>query len=217
MKNKFNDNEIICNSKSGIYVIINIITSKIYIGSAVNLSHRRHTHLSALKLKKHKNRYLQSSYNKYGEHCFIFKVIEYVDNKESLINREQFWINQFDFKKELYNLSPTAKNCLGVKRSNETKLKLSIAAKNMSLEHRKKISLVNKGRKCSDKMKQYLIDKSVKKPVIQIERNSYEIVNIFKSLMEAERHTGFGSANISSVCSGLKPTYKNYLWRYLED
>jgi len=61
---------------SGIYQIKNLITSKIYVGSAFNLYDRYRTHKSKLKSNKHDNAHLQRSYIKYGGESFVFQVME---------------------------------------------------------------------------------------------------------------------------------------------
>ena len=51
----------------GIYKIINVVNNKFYVGSAVDLKRRKTRHFSELRTGKHNNRYLQSSWDKYGE------------------------------------------------------------------------------------------------------------------------------------------------------
>lgn len=116
-------------SGSGIYKITNLINGKIYIGSSVNLKRRKTIHLSNLKNKKHGNRYLQNSFDKYGEDNFIFEILEPVEDKNNLIVREQYWIDTLNAcnKNIGYNLAPTAGSLLGVKRSQESKIKISQA------------------------------------------------------------------------------------------
>lgn len=77
--------------KSGIYKITNIVNNKSYIGSAVNVSHRLTTHKYKLRHNTQPNQHLLSAYNKYGFENFKFQVLEYVENKEFLLVREQLW------------------------------------------------------------------------------------------------------------------------------
>jgi len=112
--------------KSGIYKITNIINNKIYIGSAVNFNKRWNAHRSELKLNKHHCKHLQNSYNKYNENCFIYEIIEIVDNINDLLIKEQYWI---DLLKPDYNTSKIAGSSLGVKASKETKKKIGEANK----------------------------------------------------------------------------------------
>jgi len=128
---------------SGVYIIKNIITNKIYVGSSYNYSKRISQHKLELNKNKHHNAYLQRAWNKYGKNAFIFDYIEKCD-EELLIEREQYWM---DFYKSYlsehgYNINPTAGSCLGCKRSDETKKRISSSKKGhiVSDETKHKIS-----------------------------------------------------------------------------
>ena len=54
------------------------------------------------------------------------------------------------------------------------------------------------------------------KPVVQLDRNSNEIINVFNSAMEADRQ-GFDKGNISRCCNGKRKTHGGYKWMYLSD
>lgn len=77
----------------GIYKIVNLKNSKVYIGSTTNFSRRKKEHFKRLKANNHGNPHLQHSYNKYKEESFIFEIIE---RTEELIIREQYYIKQFN-------------------------------------------------------------------------------------------------------------------------
>lgn len=113
--------------KSGIYKITNIITNKFYIGSAVILEKRKCEHFSCLRKQNHINKHLQNAFNKHGESNFIFEVLEEVQDKTELIEREQHYLDTLLFAQEYiatnkkdnrflmigYNICPTAGNTLG--------------------------------------------------------------------------------------------------------
>ena len=108
-------------------MIVNKLNKKIYIGSSENLKRRKNAHFNKLNSNKHKNIYLQRSYNKYGEENFNFEIIEECEDKTKLLEREQFLLDiYFDNCKNCYNICPIAGSTFGVKRNKETKLKLSI-------------------------------------------------------------------------------------------
>ena len=111
---------------SGIYKITNIINGKIYIGSAVDLINRKKIHISKLNKGLHENEYLQRSWKKYGQENFIFKIIELVEDKNLLLQREQFWINNTNCcnRNIGYNICSIAGNTFGLEISNETREKL---------------------------------------------------------------------------------------------
>lgn len=108
-------------NKSGIYVIKNTINGKEYIGSAISLYNRFHTHKCQLINRTHSNNKLLRSYKKYGDESFVFEIIELCEKKD-LIIREQFWI---DTKTPVLNICKIAGNTLGFKLSKKTKNHLS--------------------------------------------------------------------------------------------
>ena len=80
---------------TGIYSIKNISTSHIYIGQSVELKRRIRRHKQKLRYNTHENDYLQKHYNKYGEECFVFDIIEICDI-DTLDEREVFWIRHYE-------------------------------------------------------------------------------------------------------------------------
>jgi group I intron endonuclease len=86
----------------GIYKILNLINGKFYIGSTKNLKKRRWEHYFNLRHNRHPCHHLQSSFNKYGEEVFEFICVEFCD-KTKLMEREQYWLDEFWDKKILYN------------------------------------------------------------------------------------------------------------------
>lgn len=109
--------------KSGIYVILNHQSGKIYVGSAVHLFHRKNEHLSRLKKGIHHNKHLQNSWNKYGESVFSFYVLEFVDDLDLLIIREQFWMDLTQCYENGYNKRRKAESNRGIVFSEETRQK----------------------------------------------------------------------------------------------
>ena len=94
--------------KMGIYKIINVKNNKFYIGSAVNFSRRKARHFSELHNNKHNNRYLQASWNKYGESAFVFVVVEEVQDKAVLLEAENRWLKEHVGKEHCYNIGVDA-------------------------------------------------------------------------------------------------------------
>ena len=77
----------------GIYKITNIKNGKYYIGSSKDIINRLSKHFSELKSDSHRNKHLQSSYNKYGLDSFKSEIIE-VCLIQDIIAREQYYIDQ---------------------------------------------------------------------------------------------------------------------------
>jgi group I intron endonuclease len=107
---------------SGIYQIQSKTKpERIYIGSGVNIQKRWWTHVCELRSNKHYNFKLQRHYNKYGESDLQFSILLGC-GKQDLIKHEQFFIDSLD---PYFNICKTAGSQLGLKRSNEFRLKMS--------------------------------------------------------------------------------------------
>ena len=99
--------------RSGIYKIENTATGSCYVGSAVHIQKRWGSHRHSLRNHKKSPPKLQRAWDKYGEHAFLFSVIEYCP-VESLLMREQFHIDELQPR---YNTRTLADSNLGVKWS----------------------------------------------------------------------------------------------------
>ena len=115
--------------KMGVYIIKNKMSNKVYVGSTYNFKKRYNEHFKDLIANRHDNQHLQNAVNKYGIDNFIFEIIEYVDDKSALLEREQHYINTLNAVNEGYNICPIAGSPRGRKVSEETRNKLSIASK----------------------------------------------------------------------------------------
>ena len=56
----------------------------------------------------------------------------------------------------------------------------------------------------------------ISKVVLQIDKNTNVVINIFPSLMEAERETGCSHTHIQKCCKGKRKTTGGYKWEYKE-
>lgn len=143
--------------KAGIYRIVNTLTKKYYLGSALDLDRRKKAHLNKLKNNKHHSKKLQNSFNKYGEGVFVFEIMEQVYFPNDYSNAikieylqclEQYYLDLYILYKLGYNMSsktdyPAVKRTKeslekarntrvrnGTTMSQETKFKISVALKN---------------------------------------------------------------------------------------
>jgi group I intron endonuclease len=118
-----------------------------YIGSTKNLRDRRWRHLRELKRQIHKNRIIQSIYNKYGEEYLIFSIIEEVSEDKDLLNVEQTYLDEHFGLDNCVNLAKQSMGGKintnpwqahefnkGKKRSEETKKLQSDSAKKLHKE-----------------------------------------------------------------------------------
>ena len=125
---------------SGIYMILNVVTGRVYVGSALNLRHRIRDHLRDLTRGSHRNIVLQSSWRKRGGNAFHFSVLELVERKTSLVHREQFYINFFGAttKANGYNMAPKAGSQLGLKRRPESNAATAAGLRGRTLSDERK-------------------------------------------------------------------------------
>lgn len=106
---------LIEDSSPGIYGIISESHGRIYIGSSDDILRRKKQHISALRRNKHHCKYLQNSWNKYGEDSFKFIVIEKMEDihKDESVEKirrfryEQKYIDLFTGTNYLYNSTKT--------------------------------------------------------------------------------------------------------------
>lgn len=107
--------------KSGIYKL-EWKEGYFYYGQTQDLLKRKTQHFCRLKGGYHNNRKLQRIYNKFGPPSFtIIEVCELI----CLDERESFYLKRDWGKIKCCNICSFAKNHRGVKRSDETKLKIS--------------------------------------------------------------------------------------------
>ena len=134
---------------SGIYQIKNMLNGKCYIGSAVNLQQRWAIHLSILRRNQHYNTHLQRAFDKYGELVFMFSVLEQIEDTEQLIPHEQYYLDALNPE---YNIAPTAGSSLGVRHTEEVRIKQTgernhFYGKHHSVETRAKMSAALAGKR----------------------------------------------------------------------
>jgi group I intron endonuclease len=94
--------------KNVIYKIRNVVNGNYYIGSTVDSRKRFWAHRKDLRLGQHVCVYLQRAWNKYGEDCFKFEVVEQLDSKEALFPAEQRWLDEHFGKEYCYNVAAHA-------------------------------------------------------------------------------------------------------------
>lgn len=218
---------------SGIYQILCVPTGKVYIGSAVDLWNRWRQHRGDLQRNKHPNSYLQHAWNKHGAAAFQFQVLLFCSATE-LIAQEQQKIDALKATDDRhgFNLAPTAGSHLGIKRSIETRAKLSSVRRQImsSSAARAAVSRVHKGKTMSDEARARMsaahmgqkksaesIAKTVAahvKPYIVTEPggNSYRIAN----LKQFCRDHGLCYVGAKRVLSEKRQTYKGWVFRHAE-
>lgn len=219
-----------------IYKITNIITNKLYIGQTKKpLKIRWKEHIKLSKIKDFK---FYRSIRKYGIENFKPEILEIV-TKETINEREKYWIKKLDTYKNGYNSTlgggdnpmnykeyrdkvgeskKGKKYWLGKKHTDKTKIKMSKSAigRKRTIEDKKKQSETRKRLHLGAKSG---FDHFNSKSIAQLDDNG-NILKIFGSIREAEifinkKRTG----NIHRV---LNPSYSNktafgYKWKILSE
>jgi len=108
---------------TGVYKIRNIINNDYYIGSCSHIKgfpSRWSNHRRLLRANKHHSIILQRAWNKYGEHEFIFEILEECE-PQRCVSREQYYFNTLNPK---YNILQVAGSSFGRKLTSEQIQKL---------------------------------------------------------------------------------------------
>jgi group I intron endonuclease len=192
-----------------VYIIINSINSKVYIGSTVDVCKRRCSHFGDLNNNRHSNKHLQNAYNKYDKNAFNMYLLEYVEDKDVLLIREQYWIDLSNVvdKNVGYNNSPSAMNSLGVIHSEESKKLRSIFSSGESNPFY--------GKKHSKETLDQ-ISNANSKPIFQFDLKG-NFIKEWKSATEIQSVERYSRNCIYNCCHHKVQKHKGYLWFYKEE
>jgi group I intron endonuclease len=108
-----------------VYKITNEVDGKFYIGSTNNLIKRYYTHINHIRSGKNTCIKLIRAVNKHGEDNFKFEIVCECLTHEVLKTEQEY----IDNLKPHYNVAKVAGSNLGIKRTEETKLKKSVSQK----------------------------------------------------------------------------------------
>lgn len=197
---------------SGIYQIKNKLDGKSYIGSSNNIKRRWSEHSARLNMGIHHSNYLQNAWDKYGKENFEIHIL-FTCPESELIRIEQYCINNYGSE---YNMCKIAGRTTGIKLTEKHKRKISEAKKGSicSEELKLKISLVHKGKitPLETKLKMSI---ATSKPVVQIDRETLQIINYFSSIKEAQIKSK--TYNISDAILGKRNHSGGFIWKFLLD
>jgi group I intron endonuclease len=132
--------------KSGIYQWINKSNGKSYVGSSINISTRLKQYFNLNYLLKNSNKMIIcNALLKYGYSKFELIILEYCENKSSIIEREQYYLNKINPE---YNTLKKAGSSLGYRHSSESLSKMSAAklGSKLSEETKDKIAAYRLGK-----------------------------------------------------------------------
>ena len=152
------------------------------------------------------------------------------ENNNNPLTKKKRNENYANFKGEnhpMYGRTGENHPMYGKHHSEETRKKMSknhanfkgenhpFYGKHHTEETKRKMSEAKKGKYCGEKNHR-------SKSVVQIDPNTNEVVNIYFSISEVTKQTGFNQSAISQCCNGKysrlgNNIYKGFKWMYLED
>lgn len=91
-----------------IYKIRNVTNQKFYVGSTTNKRERFRNHRKQLRGGRHHCPHLQAAWDKYGEECFVFEVVEEVATVADLFAAENRWLDAHFGQPYCYNAGRSA-------------------------------------------------------------------------------------------------------------
>jgi group I intron endonuclease len=103
----------------GIYLILNTINNKVYVGQSIDLTARWRKHQ-----KEKKKSYLYNAMRKYGPEAFKFVVVEYC-LRSQLDGKEIYWIKAFKAQDSNYGYNNTTGGKNGFSFSERSRKKMS--------------------------------------------------------------------------------------------
>lgn len=92
----------------GIYKIRNVVNQKFYVGSSNDVKDRFRKHRTLLRKNRHHCKHLQAAWNKYGEECFKFEVVDVIAEEAALFAAEDAWLREWVGKEQCYNSGRSA-------------------------------------------------------------------------------------------------------------
>jgi len=209
----------------GVYLILNTINGKGYIGSSNNIKTRFRWHKNELLKNKHCNDYLQNSYNKYGKEAFTYTILQKIDDFSKLREIELDWIN----KLQTINPSHGYNICL----PNITKEGVGLHGESTKEKIRRKRYENIFGEFNEEKYidwKNNLKPRNIPQPtkdmtVIVFDYVSGEKVGEYSSPMETSKVLNCSRKKITAVLNGerlgkgtkIARSYKNFIFKYKRD
>ena len=204
-----------------IYKITNQINKKIYIGKTLEtIEERWRQHIKDSKRARIEKRPLYSAFNKYGIDNFTIEIVEECSVKE-IDERERYWIEYFRSFKEGYNATLGGDG----RAYCDYDLIYTLFKQGLNLkEISKKLGYGTDT--CSKALKTFGITKEqvinngrdkIRKSIIQLDKDTEEIIQVFPSLTAAFASLGKqSSGHIAEVCKGKRKTAYGYKWKYGE-
>lgn len=194
----------------GIYRIFNIETGLSYIGKTGESFQRRYWHhVWSLRKNVHANKWLQNSWNKYGENVFRFEVLAYSSDEDEMNELERHYIEIYRIMGLSCNISSggdgksgvamsehakrivgekNRRHMTGRKASEETRAKMRKSSKHISPseDHRAKLREYMSNRVVSDETKAKIAKAFAGSKSSFAKLNEKQVEEIKRRLMDGE-------------------------------
>lgn len=228
---------------------------KVYIGQTTNEQRRKSTFLR--EHESYGGHRIDNARKKYGANNFTYEILhkKMYDDKSIMIKdlneKERYYIGLYNSYNDGYNMTTGGEGVRGLERSEDSKKGYKEYIKNKYKDYNditpypvrkkgKKRVIIEKdinrcgeknsfyGKKHTEKTKEIIGSKNGKS-VVQIDKDTNEIINIFESAKQAADtfNTPRGNSEIIKVCRGSSKlqdgyvkhyrTAYGYKWRYLTD
>lgn len=92
--------------EAGVYIILNLVTLRVYVGQSKNIAERWRSHRYHLTRGRHSNARLQADWNLFGSSCFRFHVASLLEPAEALRREREMTIDAL--RGDCYNLHAAA-------------------------------------------------------------------------------------------------------------
>ena len=200
----------------GIYKITNKLNGKVYIGQSIDITARWRQHCNA------KDDFsIHRAIQKYGPENFKFEVL--LECPAEMLNVwERDMIALYDcISPKGYNLTEGGE---GYKRSEETRLKMSKAAKNrdyywmrgryVSAETRQKLSNNNCNKDPEVRRKKAMAMRSKYTKILQYDLND-NLIREWELISDISKSLNIKAGRIYNVLSGRQKTTGGYKWKFI--
>ena len=167
-----------------VYLRTNTVNEMKYVGQTGDFKVRNYQ-WNSLK-EKYANDFLTKERNQYGLDNFTTVVLAQVETEEESLELEEYYI------KALNTLYPCGYNISKGGKGNGGALK----GVPKSEEHKRKIGDANS------------------KKVLQLNKDTGEVIREWSSAIEVQRQLGYSQGNISMCCNGKFEQRYGYKWQY---